>query len=201
MTDVTLAKATTKSHHLRINAGVVLLSLVLASLMAAVLAGCTVQVSTTTTPNDGLTEAEVVRVVDGDTLILNVNGENERVRLIGINCPESVAQEVERNSEEGVEASDYTKSLVMRGDTVWLETDTNDRDQYDRLLRYVWLEQPADVNDLNEIGTKMLNGILVREGYAQAHRYGDDDLHIDELRELGREAIDEGRGVTYVWAN
>ena len=144
-------------------------------------------------------QARVVRVVDGDTLVLQVDGAQERVRLIGINCPESVAPEEERNSEEGREASRYTKQLVSEGDTVWLESDVNDRDQYDRLLRYVWLEKPADPNDVDEIRQKMLNGILVADGYAEARRYSEDTAHADALEQLGREAAEEGRGVSDFW--
>ncbi len=149
--------------------------------------------------SDELQPAQVVRVVDGDTLVLSVDGADERVRLIGINCPESVAPEEERNTEEGVEASDFTKSLVSAGDTVWLERDANDRDQYDRLLRYVWLEKPDNPSDAQEIRAKMLNGILVAEGYAQARRYGDDTAHAAALEALGREAAEKGKGVSDFW--
>lgn len=148
---------------------------------------------------DSLQRAEVVRVVDGDTLQVLVGGQKEKVRLIGINSPESVAPEEERNTEEGVKASDYTKSLVGEGDTVWLESDVNDRDQYGRLLRYVWLEKPDNPNDRDEIKTKMLNGILVAQGYAQARRYGDDVAHAVVLEQLGREAADSGKGVSDFW--
>ena len=148
---------------------------------------------------DDFQQARVVRVVDGDTLVLQVDGAEERVRLIGINCPESVAPEEERNSEEGREACRYTKQLVGEGDTVWLESDANDRDQYDRLLRYVWLEKPTDPNDVGEIRQKMLNGILVADGYAEARRYGEDTDHAQALEQLGREAAEEGRGVSDFW--
>ena len=141
----------------------------------------------------------MVRVVDGDTLQVLVDGQKEKVRLIGINSPESVAPEEERNTEEGVEASNYTKSLVGEGDVVWLESDVNDRDQYGRLLRYVWLEKPGNPNDRSEIEAKMLNGILVAQGYAQARRYGDDVAHSDVLEQLGREAADSSKGVSDFW--
>ncbi len=151
-------------------------------------------------PNpDGFQRAEMVRVVDGDTLQVLVDGQKEKVRLIGINSPESVAPEEERNTEEGVEASNYTKSLVGEGDVVWLESDVNDRDQYGRLLRYVWLEKPGNPNDRSEIEAKMLNGILVAQGYAQARRYGDDVAHSDVLEQLGREAADSSKGVSDFW--
>lgn len=146
-----------------------------------------------------LERATVVRVVDGDTLVVSIDGREERVRLIGIDCPESVAPEPERNTPEGEDAAAFTKSLVKRGDAVWLERDENDVDQYGRLLRYVWLEEPASPDDAGEIGEKMLNGVLVREGYAQARRYGDDVAHASALETLGREASRAGRGVSGSW--
>jgi micrococcal nuclease len=133
-----------------------------------------------------LEEATVERVVDGDTIIVRVGGERERVRLIGINTPESVAPEAERNTEEGVEASDYTKSLVGEGDTVWLESDVSDRDKYDRLLRYVWLEKPTDVDDAAQIKKWMLNAIIVDAGYGEARAYEPDVAHQDVLDSLNR---------------
>ena len=147
-----------------------------------------------------LEQATVVRVVDGDTLVVSLGGREERVRMVGIDCPESVAPEEERNTPEGERASDFTKSLVGRGDVVWLERDESDVDQYGRLLRHVWLEVPDDVDDTGEIGEKMLGGILVRQGYAQARRYGDDVAHAEALEALGREASRAGRGVSSSWS-
>ncbi|MCI8468521.1 MAG: hypothetical protein HFJ75_03335 [Eggerthellaceae bacterium] len=155
--------------------------------------------ATSATAQPGLEHATVVRVVDGDTLVVSVGGRDERVRLIGIDCPESVAPEEERNTPEGDEASAHTKGLVGAGDVVWLERDASDTDRYDRLLRYVWLEQPDDPDDPDEIATKMLNGILVRDGYARAKRYGQDTAHAEALEALGREASRAGRGVSAAW--
>lgn len=149
---------------------------------------------------NGMTQAQVVRVVDGDTIQVDLDGERQRVRLIGINCPESVAEEEYRNTAEGVDASDFTKSIVSEGDTVWLQSDQNDTDQYDRLLRYVWIELPTDPFDEDEIAGKMLNAILVSEGYAEARVYDNDDLYADELDDLEREAVRNDRGVSYMWA-
>ena len=66
------------------------------------------------------------------------------------------------------------KSIVLRGQTVYLQSDITDRDQYDRLLRYVWLEMPDDPWDIKEVREKMLNAILVANGYAEARRYHPD---------------------------
>lgn len=177
--------------------GIVLVALLLIAL--AQVWGFLFPSSTGAFSTAGFQRAEVVRVVDGDTLQVLLDGQKEKVRLIGIDSPESVAPEEERNTKEGMEASDFTKSLVGEGDIVWLEPDVSDRDQYGRLLRYVWLENPDNPNDRNEIETKMLNGILVAEGYAQARRYGQDTVHSDVLEQLGREAAESGKGVSDFW--
>jgi len=148
----------------------------------------------------GMTEASVVRVVDGDTLQVRIDGQKHKVRLIGINCPESVAQEQWRNTEEGVDASAFTKSLLSEGDVVWLQSDRNDVDQYDRLLRYVWIEAPTDRFDEDEVADKMLNAILVGEGYAEARVYGNDDLYAEVFDDLEWQAVRDDRGVSYLWA-
>lgn len=149
---------------------------------------------------EGFVEVEVARVVDGDTIQVYLDGEKQRVRLIGINCPESVATDESRNTPEGKDASEFVHGILSEGDIVWLQSDVNDLDQYDRLLRYVWLEAPADPYDEDEIASKMLNAILVGEGYAEARVYGEDKLYADELDDLEREAVENDRGVSYLWA-
>lgn len=150
---------------------------------------------------DNLQQAQVVRVVDGDTLKVSVPGdENATVRLIGMDTPESVAADEARNCEEGRIASDYAKSLVAPGQTVWLSRDVSEADRYGRLLRYVWLERPDDPADEGEIAEKMLNAILVRDGYAQVKRYKPDTTLHDLFQRWGDEAAADGRGVTHKWA-
>ena len=150
---------------------------------------------------DGHQQAQVVRVVDGDTLKVSVPGEADAtVRLIGMDTPESVAADEARNCEEGRIASDYAKSLVAPGQTVWLSRDVSDADRYGRLLRYVWIERPDDPADEGEIAGKMLNAILVRDGYAQVKRYKPDTTLHDLFQRWGDEAAADGRGVTYKWA-
>lgn len=124
-----------------------------------------------------LEEAMVVRVVDGDTLVVELDSEEYYVRLIGVDTPESVHPDASRNSEEGEDASEYTKSLVAEGSTVYLQKDTSDTDKYDRLLRYVWLEVPSDVWDEEEVASKMLNAILVVDGYAEPKAYEPDTAY------------------------
>lgn len=154
-----------------------------------------------TASDEALEQAEVVRVVDGDTIKVRMpDGSEERVRLIGMDTPESVAAEEARNCEEGVIAADYTKSLVVPGQTVWLSRDVSDTDRYGRLLRYVWLERPSDPTSESEIADKMLNAVLVRDGYAQVKRYQPDTTLYDLFKRWGDEAAAEGKGVTRAWA-
>ncbi len=112
------------------------------------------------------TQAAVVsRVVDGDTVEVKIKEKSEKVRFIGINCPESTI----RQDPYGKEASNYTKKQLT-GKTVYLQKDVSDRDKYGRLLRYVWLKQPVSDSE-SEVKAKMYNANLVLNGYAQASTY------------------------------
>ncbi len=118
-------------------------------------------------------KVQLVRVVDGDTIVVEINGKDKKVRLIGVNTPESVASEeyLERtgkeNTQEGKDASEFTKNLLADTDYVYLVKDSSETDRYGRLLRYVWLSVPEDELDPGEVSEKMVNGILIWEGYAE----------------------------------
>lgn len=124
-------------------------------------------------------EVTLVRVVDGDTLVVSIHGEEKKVRLIGVNTPESVAPDSYRtkNSKEGVAASEYVKDLLKNTTTLYLQKDTSDTDRYDRLLRYVWLEVPEDAFNVNEVATKMLNGLLLMDNVAEVATYEPDTMY------------------------
>ena len=107
-----------------------------------------------------------MRVVDGDTFVADVNGAEEKIRLIGVDTPESVNPDESKNTERGKEASENTKSILTKGKHVWLEADVQDEDKYDRKLRYVWLEKPSDADNREEAESKMLNAVLVKDGWA-----------------------------------
>lgn len=100
-------------------------------------------------------EATVERVVDGDTLVIDFEGERERVRLIGIDTPESVAEN-RPDQCYGVEASNRMSELLPAGTEIFLTRDVEARDQYGRLLAYIYR---AD-DDL------FVNLAMVEEGYA-----------------------------------
>lgn len=101
---------------------------------------------------DVLVPCELERVVDGDTLIVHTpDGTRTRVRLTGINSPESVHPDENRNSDEGRDASQFIKDLLEHVDTVYLEYDVEKKDQYDRTLAYVWIDTGDTYIMVNEI--------------------------------------------------
>jgi endonuclease YncB( thermonuclease family) len=121
----------------------------------------------------------VVRVVDGDTVVLDGN---EKVRLIGINTPESVdpRRPVQRF---GKEASAYAKAL-LQGKRVRVEHDVEKKDRYGRTLAYLHLEDGTFVNLR-----------LVQEGYASAYRYPPNVRHAEEFRLAERRAREGKKGM------
>lgn len=140
--------------------------------------------STESTEDYYLLMATVERVVDGDTIMVRANGQSVSVRMIGINCPESVHPDDSKNSEEGVAASDFTKQLLPEGTVVYLEQDVSEADQYGRLLRYVWLQPPKELDSYDEIKEKMVNAILIENGYAQAVEYPPDTKYSDIFNQI-----------------
>lgn len=126
----------------------------------------------------GTTLVHVTRVVDGDTFELEGG---ERVRLIGVNAPESVKP----NSPVecfGKEASAFLKALLTDRE-VRLERDVSERDRYGRLLRYAYL------------GELFVNEYIVREGYATAASFPPDVARQDTLRAAELQARAEQKGL------
>lgn len=104
--------------------------------------------------------AVVVHPVDGDTVVVEIGGQEEPVRLIGIDTPESVAPD--RPVEcFGPEAKARTAALLPPGTLVRLERDIEARDRYDRLLAYV-------IRDEDDV---LINLLLVEEGLAESIAY------------------------------
>jgi micrococcal nuclease len=159
--------------------------LIVALVIACV--GCDIvqRLESTTTPTPtstfkqtmGVVEATVVRVVDGDTIEVDIDRTSYKVRYIGIDTPETVHPQKPVECF-GKEASEKNRELV-EGKRVRLEKDVSDTDNYGRLLRYVW------VDDI------MVNAELVRLGYAQVATYPPDVKYQDlflKLQEQAREA-------------
>lgn len=116
----------------------------------------------------GRVKVELLYCVDGDTIIVEYENEEIKVRLIGVNTPESVAGEEylektgKENTQEGKEASAFLKDYLADKEEVWLEFDLELYDDYGRLLAYVWLNQ-----DGTNIEEDMLNAVLIKLGYAE----------------------------------
>jgi endonuclease YncB( thermonuclease family) len=137
-------------------------------------------------------KASIVRVVDGDTLVVDIDNEEVKVRLIGIDTPESVASKDylqktgKTNSKEGKDATAVTKSILSDYTDVYLQKDISETDKYGRLLRYIWLSVPEDEFNINEISTKMLNAMLLEKGTAKAVSYKPDVKYQDIFEDLER---------------
>jgi endonuclease YncB( thermonuclease family) len=126
---------------------------------------------------------QVVRVVDGDTIILWRKGKQERVRLLRVNTPESVHPDKKQNTPMGMVASDFTKER-LNGKEVMVELEGEQRDHYGRLLAYVF------VGDENFCVT------LVKEGLSPYYTaYGLSKEYDAEFRQAEREARDAHRGI------
>ena len=128
-----------------------------------------------------LYDAEVLRVVDGDTIKVNFNGAEETVRFIGVDTPESVHPDKEKNVPYGKVASDYTKEK-LDGKTVRLEFDVEERDRYGRLLAYVY------------IGDQMFNKMLLEDGHAMIATYPPNVKYVEDFTAIQKKARKEGKG-------
>lgn len=126
---------------------------------------------------------EVVKVVDGDTIIVDMNGGEVRVRLIGIDTPESVSTDESKNTAEGKETSEYT-TKQLAGNPVYLEYDEGLTDTYGRILAYVYLED----------GETMFNKILLEQGYARVMAVEPNIKYAKEFEALEADAEKSGAG-------
>jgi micrococcal nuclease len=123
----------------------------------------------------------VERVVDGDTVIVRSGGGEERVRLLGIDTPETVDPDRPVGCF-GPQASAYTKHLLT-GRSVSLVYDRELHDRYDRLLAYVYLHGV------------FVNARLIELGYARTLSIPPNTAHASELASLERQAAIAGRGL------
>ena len=168
--------------------------------LVLLLCSCVERGSASTSHPVDFQTAKVIRVVDGDTLIVSIGGAESYCRELQIDAPESKHPDASLNTDEGAAASEFVSSVLKKGDTVYLQSGAEDVDDYGRLLRYVWLEIPSDPADSDEASSKMLNAITVREGYAEAHAYTWDATYSPMFRDLQDEAVRNGKGVSYLWA-
>lgn len=133
--------------------------------------------------------AEIVYVIDGDTIIASWNGKEHKVRMIGIDAPESVSATEEENTVYGELASEYTKANLQEGMTIYLTFDIERTDIYGRTLAYIWLDK--DFTDMNNLYQNQ----MVSAGYAVAVKYEPNILYWQVLEESMLEAITNKSGL------
>jgi len=134
-------------------------------------------------------QATLVRVVDGDTISVSINGKNETVRIIGIDTPEVVDP---RKTVEcfGREATGMAKNVLENNKTVLLESDSTqgERDKYQRLLRYVWVD-----DGLIDFGEMM-----IATGYASEYTYSTPYKYQQVYKQAEKDASEAKKGF---WAD
>jgi len=139
---------------------------------ALLLSGCSNDL-TVTSPNSATME----RVVDGDTIDIAIGGNTERVRLIGINTPET--KHPTKGMEcFGPEASAYTEQLLPKGTKLRVERDIEARDKYGRLLLYVYIEN----------SNVFVNLDLVLQGYARPMVFEPNTAHKADFAQAATQA-------------
>lgn len=127
---------------------------------------------------------QLVRVVDGDTLLVSSEGEDVRVRMIGIDTPESVHPDERLNTAEGIKASEYVKELLDGVGTLYLEYDVEKYDKYERVLAYVWLSDTVNPNNPDDTRVYMLNAILLEHGIANEYEYPPNMKYVALFRQI-----------------
>ncbi|WP_176555789.1 thermonuclease family protein [Virgibacillus ndiopensis] len=136
------------------------------------------------TDNAATTKATFVRAVDGDTLIVNINGEEQYIRLLLVDTPETKHPDKEVQ-KYGPEASDFMKQTFSASDSIKIEYGTEKRDKYNRLLAYVYTED-----------NKMINKLLLENGLARvAYVYPPNDKYVDEFHDIEQQAKEQHIGI------
>lgn len=140
-------------------------------------------------PFEGINQTKTVlltvtKVSDGDTFwVTHPSGKEEKIRLIGINAPESRKTGSKDVEFFGKEASTYAKQLLLNK-RVRLEFDVQKYDRYKRTLAYAYLESGS-----------MVNAHLVKEGYARVATYPPNVKYQEQFQKLEREARIARRGL------
>lgn len=127
---------------------------------------------------------EVLRVIDGDTLLVQLNDHAEKVRLIGIDAPESRAGEHAKRQasakgvsedeilRQGKSATKFMRSIVADHPRLSIEFDRKLRDRYGRLLAYLYLPNG-----------EMVNEIMIHAGHADAVAYEPNLRYVERLKQ------------------
>lgn len=133
-----------------------------------------------------LTKSEVVRVKDGDTYVLMIDGEETTVRLIGVDTPESVAPDEysKENTSDGKLISEIVKQKIRPGDTLYVEYDVSPTDKYGRSLAYLYFEDGVMVQEW-----------LLENGYAQVMTVQPNSKYAEKFSEVQHIAAENKVGL------
>ena len=122
-------------------------------------------------------EVNLVSCIDGDTAVFEINGKEEKVRFLAIDT-------YEIDTEEGKDTSVYVCNTLKKATTITLEYDANaDRDKYDRVLAWVFVDD------------KLIQEDLVSKGYAQVKYLYDEYKYANHLIELQEKAQNDKVGI------
>lgn len=165
--------------------------LIILLLFMFLVVGCdeleTIIEDTATATEESTTDKELVtidRVIDGDTVIVEFeDGDTERIRLLLIDTPESVHPEKEPQPY-GKEASEFAKNVLQEGKEVELEKGNPERDNYDRLLAYIWVDG------------ENFNQLMIEEGFARVgYVYEPNTKYLDDFEKAQEQAEEEGENI------
>lgn len=147
-------------------------------------------IDTESNESSSLESYTVEYVIDGDTFIVSIDGYSTKIRLIGVDTPESVASDAylqssgKENTVEGKEASNFTTDLIT-GKTVYLEYDTDKTDKYGRTLAYVYLDENKET---------MLQDVLLEKGLACTMTTKPNTKYAAHFAEIEAQAKENGAG-------
>lgn len=131
-------------------------------------------------PEEGRGYYRVVSIHDGDTVTLDINGREEKIRLIGMDAPELGQR------PWGQRAKKHLDEFLSKDQSVTLEYDIEKRDRYGRLLAYLWTKNKT-----------MINLRMVADGYAVLLTIPPNVRHVDEFRQAQKKAREAKLGI---WA-
>lgn len=134
--------------------------------------------------NESIEKVEFEKCVDGDTVVLMINGKKTKIRFLAVDTPESVhpTKDVELYSKE---ASTNTCNLLKNATTIDVEYDSNSdqKDKYDRYLAWIWVDG------------NLLQEIMIREGFARVSYVYGNYKYLDKLCSLQYKAMEEKKGI------
>lgn len=126
-------------------------------------------------------QVKVLEVIDGDTIVVNLNGKKEKVRFVLVDTPET-KHPTKPVQPFGPEASAFTKKQLS-GQTIDLEFDVQERDKYGRVLAYIWK------------GNELFNVTLLEKGFARVAVFPPNTRYMDQFKEVEKIAKEKKQGL------